>query len=530
MCGIAVAIDWDDAEQVVERLIEGLVHRGDVTDPVISPWPDTAMGTRRLRIVDGANAVQPQMSFDGRICVSLNGEIYNHVELRREMEELGVPFKTQSDTEVLANALHVWGLKALERLSGMFAFVAIDTKNGEFLAARDPLGVKPLYLIQSESGYLFSSEIRPLLKAVETGDVLLLPPGHLLTREGCARYTTLANPLYDFLLPGSARELDRLLSEAVRLRLPPDLPFATMLSGGIDSTLVAHYARRYRPEAPGYFLGDKTAPDNAYAARFAETSEIDLRIVPFDVDSPDTIALIEEVVDTTEAFEPAVITSGVCTYVLARKISQDGFRVALCGEGADELFAGYATLESVFSRGNAMGRPVREECLGLMNRTNLQRVDRCSMRFGVETREPFLDRSVVSYALNLDAAALVRNVGGAPRGKLPLRALYDLYPAQLPETVRDRQKVPFDEGAGLDTGRADSAWATYFDNAISDSDLADGIREFGPYDIHTKEELYYLRRLSQTMDISRVPHLCGRARVMLPVENSVPKIEKKASA
>jgi asparagine synthase (glutamine-hydrolysing) len=115
-------------------------------------------------------------------------------------------------------------------------------------------------------------------------------------------------------------------------------------------------------------------------------------------------------------------------------------------------------------------------------------------------------------------------------GKLPLRALYNLYPTQLPETIRDRQKVPFDEGAGLDTGRADSAWATYFDNAISDSDLADGIREFGPYDIHTKEELYYLRRLSQTMDISRVPHLCGRARVMLPVENSVPKIEKKASA
>src|ERR1700761_6578145 len=148
MCGIAVAIDWDGAEAVVKQLIEGLVHRGAITDPTVTIGQNTAMCTRRLRIVDAPLGVQPQASFDGRFLVSFNGEIYNHAELRRELTALGVRFRTENDTEVIANALRAWGPKAIARLSGMYAFVAIDTATGEFLAARDPFGVKPLYVIQ----------------------------------------------------------------------------------------------------------------------------------------------------------------------------------------------------------------------------------------------------------------------------------------------------------------------------------------------------------------------------------------------
>src|SRR5690242_10433022 len=133
MCGIAVAINWENAEPTVRRLIEGILHRGDITDPLVSPAKNTAMCTRRLRIVDARHGTQPQASFDERLLVSFNGEIYNHAELRREMESLGVPFRTESDTEVLANALQVWGAQALKRLVGMYAFVAIDTATGEFL-------------------------------------------------------------------------------------------------------------------------------------------------------------------------------------------------------------------------------------------------------------------------------------------------------------------------------------------------------------------------------------------------------------
>jgi asparagine synthase (glutamine-hydrolysing) len=254
MCGIAVALDWPDAEEVVARLIEGLRHRGDVSDPVVSPRPDCTMATRRLRIVDANLAIQPQFSFDGRLAVSFNGEIYNHAALRAEMEAGGVKFVTQSDTEVLANALRLWGPCALERLNGMYAFVALDLKTGEFLAARDPFGVKPLYLVQSSTRFVFCSEMKPLLDTIETGDVLLLPPGYALTRRGVARFRSAVQSEFANLRADSAAELDALMADAVRARMPPDWPAAVLFSGGIDSTLVAHYVRQVRPEAPGYFV------------------------------------------------------------------------------------------------------------------------------------------------------------------------------------------------------------------------------------------------------------------------------------
>ena len=138
MCGIAVAIDWDGGEAAVRSLIAGMLHRGDVTDPLVTVGNNIAMCTRRLRIVDAPHGVQPQASFDGRFLVSLNGEIYNHVDLRHELEALGLHFRTECDTEVVANALHAWGSGAIKRLAGMYAFVAVDTATGEFLAARDP--------------------------------------------------------------------------------------------------------------------------------------------------------------------------------------------------------------------------------------------------------------------------------------------------------------------------------------------------------------------------------------------------------
>jgi asparagine synthase (glutamine-hydrolysing) len=516
MCGIAVAIDWEGAESAVRQLVAGILHRGDITDPVISPRRSTAMCTRRLRIVDGEQAVQPQVSSDGRLLVLFNGEIYNHAELRAELVQLGVPFKTESDTEVLAAALQTWGISALQRLVGMYAFVAVDAASGDFLAARDPFGVKPLYLINSGTGYLFCSEIRPLLSASETGDVLLLPPGYLLTRTHCLPYASALAASFSPSLSDRGEDLDRLLSEAVYTRLPPGLPAAILFSGGIDSTLITHYARRFRPETPGYFLGGRGAPDYDYAVRYADQTSLDLRLVPFSPQGAETTALIDDIVATTEAFEPSVIRGGLCSFLVARAIHADGFRVALCGEGADELFCGYRPLEVAFAEGRDFGDPIRQQCLSLMHRTSLQRVDRCSMRFQLETREPFLDPSIVRYAMALDAAALVKNVHGEPMGKMPLRQLYDLYPDQLPRSIRDRQKIPFNEGTGFDVSQNESPWLTLAETTISDSELADGKREFAPFGVTTKEELLYIRKLAQHMDISRVPHLCGRATIQFP--------------
>ncbi len=509
MCGLAVAIDWDGGEAAVRTLIAGLLHRGDVTDPLVTADGNIAMCTRRLRIVDAAHGVQPQASFDQRFLVAFNGEIYNHVALRHELEALGVRFRTECDTEVVANALRTWGPAGIKRLAGMYAFVAVDTATGDFIAARDPFGVKPLYLTQSPKGFLFCSEIRPLLNATESDDVLLLPPGYMLSRNFCEPHYSL--PATTVWRPGAPRELDRILSEAVRIRIASDLPVAALFSGGVDSTLIMHYARRYCPTMPGYIAVGFQAPDHIYAKRYAEETGLDLREVAVDAHGAKTLSLLESVVGTVETFEPAAIRPSLQTYLLSQRIHRDGFRVALCGEGADELFAGYSPLESAFMQSNDAGRYVQKQCLGMMHRANLQRVDRCSMKFQLEIREPFLDQTVVDYASGLDRAALVKQTGRTLVGKAPLRALYDLYPSELPACIRDRPKMLFHEGAGGDV--AASGWLEMFETSLSDADFRDGQREFPDFKIATKEELFYMRILAGKMDPKQIPHLRGRLRL-----------------
>ena len=238
--------------------------------------------------------------------------------------------------------------------------------------------------------------------------------------------------------------------------------------------------------------------------------------MPFDPQSEETPSLIDGVVAVTKSFEPNLIRGAVCSLLAAEHMHRDGFRVALCGEGADELFCGYAPLEVAFDEaGRGPSDPRRMP--DLMNRVSLQRVDRCSMRYQVETREPFLDPAVVNYALNLDAAALVRDLNGLPTGKMPLRDLYDLYPNELPRSSATAAKVPFGEGAGLDVSPAGAAWKRRFNAAISDADLRDGQKEFDGFKVQSKEELFYLRKLAQTIDVTRVPHLRDRAWISFPV-------------
>ncbi len=513
MCGIAVAIDWPEANGVVARLMAGIAQRGDVNDPVQSPAPNTAMGTRRLRIVDRDHAVQPQLSFDGQLWLSFNGEIYNYEALRAELVAMGVPFKTQSDTEVLVNALRVWGSKALTRISGMYAFVAYEPATGQFLAARDPFGIKPLYVIQNGNGFLFCSEIRPLLGAVEEGDVLTLPPGHLLTRNVCSTFESLLMAPPQSFVASDRTALDRLMADAVASHLPTDLPFAVMFSGGIDSTLVAHYARQVQNDAPGYFVGGPDSTDYPFAMAYAETTGFNLKLIPFDPLSDDVFNALGEAVVACESFEPSLVRGAVCSMKLSEAIHNDGFKVALCGEGADELFCGYTPLEKAFGIDAGYGRAMREEILGLMNRISLQRVDRCSMHHAIETRVPFLAPSLANYARRLDANDLVRSVSGGMVGKAALRDLFDLYPRDLPRIIRDRSKILFSEGAGLKTKSEEFAWDERFEDAISDLDFIDGLKQFAGFNIHSKEELYYLRLLDQKMDVFRIPQLRFRPAI-----------------
>ncbi len=488
-----------------------IAHRGLVDDPLVLPAPHTAFYIRRLPIEDEARGQQPKCSFDNKIVVAMNGEIYNHKVLREELEALGIPFQSDCDTEVLANALRAWGVKALPKLDGIFAFVAFDLGSREVLAARDPFGVKPLYVVQRESSFLFCSEVTPLLSITETDNVLLLPPGYLLTRDICARYYTLPHATAKTAF--SPSDLDRILEQAVISRLPSHQPVAALFSGGIDSTLLVHYARNQIRSLPAYFVGNQFGKDYGYAREYADRTGLDLRFVEMQPWDKSTLPDLASTVQILETYEPTAVRAAMQTQLASLHIHNDGFRVALCGEGADELFAGYVPLEHAFERSEALGRDAQTQCLSLMHRVNLQRIDRCGMQHQVEIREPFLDLSLTKYALGLPSAALIETVNNYPRGKQPLRQLYDLHPDALPRSIRERSKLGFgDDLADQSQALIDSL----FDEEVTDLEFQDGKRRFSAFTLFNKEEYFYLSRLAEKMDINRLPHLRERALLSLP--------------
>ena len=320
--------------------------------------------------------------------------------------------------------------------------------------------------------------------------------------------------------------LDGILSEAVRLRLPADLPVATLFSGGIDRRWSRITRANTAPRRRATSSATRNRRTYRYAADYTATNR--LRPAHGAVRSGErgSSAPIDEVVDVTEFFEPNLIRGAVCSLEASRRMHEDGFRVALCGEGADELFCGYPPLEIAFQTADE-GRPIRDECLDLMHRVSLQRVDRCSMRHQVETREPFLDPAVVNYALGFDPPALVGEVGGLPRGKAALRDSTTSI-RNCRRSIRDRAKVPFGEGAGLERARRIRPGSGASNEAISDAELRDGQRKFAAFNLQSKEELYYMRKLAQVMDVSRVPHLTDRAWISFPVTQNLEKLKAYA--
>jgi asparagine synthase (glutamine-hydrolysing) len=510
MCGIAAAIGFNDAKEVATRIVSGLGHRGDFSDPVTPIGKNCALATRRLRILDWKRAGQPQVSFDGKVAVTMNGEIYNYVELRERMSKKGVRFKTDCDTEVVANALALWGASAVQEFNGMFSFVALS-ETGQYWAARDHFGIKPLYFMKVRGGVAFSSEIKPLLSAFPDKKACVeeLSPATILHNGRPSLFKPRTSvPAASRNLTANTKQLDRLLHEAVERRLPRDLRCAILFGGGIDSTLILHYAHRLNNNVVPYFIGSALGSDYDHACRFANDRGMNLKKVP--VSSQRALRVLEKIVCAVETFEPNVIRNAVFSYFLAEAVHKDRIRVTLCGEGADELFCGYPEMGATLAktRSEAAVRATRRRFLSDLHRTQLLRVDRCSMQHQVETREPFLDRDVVAFSNNLPLKQLVSGPG-ASENKLILRNIYSLHP-NLPAEIARRKKVVFVEGVGMGDN---SPSGPFFDHAcqeITDSEFRDLRRRFRRFGLKTKEEALYLDYLSRWLDVGRVPFLKNR--------------------
>jgi len=499
MCGIAGAYGRFSTRNINEMVMQ-IKHRGPDGDGVM-PTESATLGHTRLAIVDVDRGHQPFHL--GEAWIAFNGEIYNHMALRKEHLQ-GQQFKTRTDTETVLRLYQRYGPKSVQLLNGMFAF-AISWQDDLFLA-RDPLGIKPLYWDhKKEGGLYFASEVKSLAKI--TDNVGEFPSGHWYhNHQGLHRYYSVEGSLHGEDLPGIRTEEETLpsirssIKTAVHRRLMSDVPLGVSLSGGLDSSIISMIASRDDPGLHSFAVGTEDGEDLDAARLMAD--ELGTRHHEYVYRQEDMLEILPDVVYYLESFDPALVRSAIPNYMLSRMAS-DHVKVMLTGEGADELYAGYSYLQRY---GDAAD--LQQELVQItedLHNTNLQRGDRMSMAHGLEARVPFLDTDSVSLALSIPSEWKLQR-GGRPAKDLLRRA----YHGHLPDSIVNRPKMKFSKGAGSSDILAEQA-----QELVSDADFKkEKVRlkdEWG-YCLQNKEALIYYRMLQDhyhdewimpTMGISR---------------------------
>ncbi|MFN7991789.1 MAG: asparagine synthase-related protein, partial [Candidatus Micrarchaeia archaeon] len=447
MCGISAIYgnDLKDGESMVRESLAKVTHRGYSLYETAS-LGKCALGANRLEIVDASNGRQPQANEDGSVYAVFNGEIYNHASLRDDLSGKGHRFRTGTDTEVLVHLWEEYGAGMAERIdSEMFAFFIYDRKKDSFCAARDPYGVKPLcYAVDGSGNHHFASEIKQLAQFGQIEEIKQFPPGHLMVDGVLKRYHTI--PQADGAGYGGSAgiilRLRALFDEAVKKRADTDLPLGVFFSGGLDSASVLATALKYNKDVTAITIGKPGSPDILMAERYCDEFGIDM----VSADPPDAERLSEmlpEIVRITESFEPVVVRQAAVSYFMAELAKKNGFRVVLCGEGSDELFAGYDVFRQAGGeRGVSLWIP---EFIAGLPRTQFQRVDRTSMFHTIETRLPFFDTDFADYAIGIPAGLKLKQEDGRKTHKWILRrAMED----RLPDYIIGREKLALSQGAG----------------------------------------------------------------------------------
>jgi len=443
MCGIALIVGERPSTAEFDQMLTALAPRGDVCETLCDDRH--RLGTQRLKIVDRERAVQPWASADGRWAVCHNGEIYNFRALRAELAGLGRRLRSDSDTEVVLESFLQWGERAVFRLRGEFAFAVADLAGDRVYLARDPLGVKPLYWSRGGGQLRVASELKALVPAGR--QVSEVPPGH----HGWA--SPARDPVLtahvDLLTIGEGEEpvtdvaqasalVRATVADSMLARLDTDLTVGVILSGGLDSTLTLLHVREMHPDCVAFTIGAPGSDDVAYAGRVARELGVAHEVIEL---SPGGIRLpeIREAIRQSELTEYGDVINAVISRLLFARVRDRGVKVVLCGDGSDELFAGY---EMYRQPDPAVRMRLFQHKLHNLGRTELQRVDRTSMGQGVEARVPFLDLALVRLAMRLPIELKQRD----GEDKWILRhAFADI----LPDYVRRRPKNPLSHSSGL---------------------------------------------------------------------------------
>ncbi len=471
MCGIAAIYGQNikNPEFQIKRSLELIKHRGYSFNESKS-LDNCVLGANRLQIVDRENAIQPQTNKDESVFVVLNGEIFNY---------------PKADTKALVTLWEKYREKMLDHIdSEMFAFFIYDKNTDEFFVARDPYGIKPLYYaLDKFDNYHFASEIKQLAQFKEIDEIKHFPPGHHMLNGKLKKYHSLPSSQTKDSVEQITKNIQNLFDEAVKKRVNTDLPIGVFFSGGIDSTAVLATAVKYHDNVTTFTVGSPDSSDVQIAKKYCQENNI--KLVHFNPPSEQDLAkLIPEIVQITESFEPNMIRQSAVSYYISKIAREHNLKVILCGEGPDELFAGYPEFLNIPE--SEITQTIKDFIVNLP-RTQFQRVDRTSMHFTLEVRVPFFDTKLADYALSIPSELKIKD--GTTKWILR-QAMKD----RLPDYIANRKKIVLSEGAGYKGNQ--TIGGLFYDlvkNKISDSEFKKIQTQYPDWNINNKEVAYYFK-------------------------------------
>jgi len=498
MCGIVgifnVKEQTSELRQRVLRMSQKIRHRGPDWSGIYCGG-SAILAHERLSIVDPESGGQPLFSPDRQQVLAVNGEIYNHQQIR-ERYAGKYDFMTGSDCEVILALYRDKGIDFLEDLSGIFAFALYDEQKNEFLIARDPIGVIPLYIGYDNDGKVYvASELKALEGQCDHYEPFL--PGHYYWSKepGMKRYYQRDWMKYDAVKdnPASVEAVRDALKDAVRRQLMSDVPYGVLLSGGLDSSVISAIAERfsekrienngqtraYWPRLHSFAVGLKGAPDLAKAKMVADHIGTVHHEINYTIQ--EGLDAIRDVIYFIETYDVTTVRASTPMYLLARVIKSMGIKMVLSGEGADEIFGGYLYFHKAPD-----AQAFHEETVRKLSKLYLYdclRANKSLSAWGVEGRVPFLDKEFLDVAMRTNPEAKM-----CPGKTMEKRIVREAFADMLPAEVAWRQKEQFSDGVGyswIDTLKKITS------EAVSDEQMAHAAERFPVNPPKNKEEYYY---------------------------------------
>ena len=499
MCGIVAVLDIASGDVTklrsqVLKMSDKLRHRGPDWSGIYT-GEKAILAHERLSIVDPQSGGQPLKSKDGKIILTVNGEIYNHLAIREQLKG-EYEFQTGSDCEVILALYRKKGIHFLEDLNGIFAFVLYDEEKDEYLVARDPIGVIPLYIGTDNAGHIM---VASELKALEGYAVHYEPflPGHYYysKEKKQVRWYVRDWMEYDAVKdnPVDISDLKRSLEAAVQRQLMSDVPYGVLLSGGLDSSIISAIAKKYAakriendsktdawwPQLHSFAVGLKGAPDLKAAKKVADYIGTVHHEINYTVQ--EGLDAIRNVIYYIETYDVTTVRASTPMYLLARVIKSMGIKMVLSGEGADEVFGGYLYFHKAPDAKAFHEETVRK--IGKLYLYDCLRANKSLSAWGVEGRVPFLDKEFLDVAMRLNPEAKM-----SPGKVIEKKILREAFSDMLPDEVVWRQKEQFSDGVGY-------SWIDSLkqltSNLVSDEEMAHASEKFPVQTPMNKEEYYY---------------------------------------